>query len=456
MYQRGVTTPRLVLWVSCVAQLMVVLDASVMNVAVPSVREDLALSAVGTSWIVLAYTLGFAGLILAGARLADVFGATRTVLGGVLVFTIASVVGGLAVGGGMLIAARAVQGVAAAVLSPATFSLLTIWFPEGRPRVRAVAIWTGASLAGGGLGNIVSGVLTEYVSWRAVLLINLPIGAAVAAAAYVLTRAKREVVRGRVGVLGSVLVTGAFTAAAYAASSAGDENLANTTPVAACVSGVLFVALVVQQRMTRVPLVPPRLWRNRAVITGNAATLLAGACFQVAVWYFLTFLMQQGMGYPAAATGLGFLPLTGVMLVVSTWVAPRLLDRYPIRVLVATGSVIAALGFLAQWLIPVANYPVTVLLPSIIIGLGGGLLNTPLATAVTQGIDNRDAGAASGLMNTAKQFGGAIGLAMLATFTPISEYQSPFAIMAVLIVAAGLAGLLIPRVTVESVSRSGE
>lgn len=208
--------------------------------------------------------------------------------------------------------------------------------------------------------------------------------------------------------------------------------------------------------MTRVPLVPPRLWRNRAVITGNAATLLAGACFQVAVWYFLTFLMQQGMGYPAAATGLGFLPLTGVMLVVSTWVAPRLLDRYPIRVLVATGSVIAALGFLAQWLIPVANYPVTVLLPSIIIGLGGGLLNTPLATAVTQGIDNRDAGAASGLMNTAKQFGGAIGLAMLATFTPISEYQSPFAIMAVLIVAAGLAGLLIPRVTVESVSRSGE
>jgi MFS family permease len=434
---------------------MVVLDASVMNVAVPSVREDLALSAVGTSWIVLAYTLGFAGLILAGARLADVLGAARTLLGGVLVFTIASVVGGLAVGGGMLIAARAVQGVAAAVLSPATFSLLTIWFPEGRARVRAVAIWTGASLAGGGLGNIVSGVLTEYVSWRAVLLINLPIGAAVAAAAYVLTRAKRQVVRGRVGVLGSALVTGAFTAAAYAASSAGDENLANTTPVAACVSGVLFMALVVQQRMTRVPLVPPRLWRNRAVLTGNAATLLTGACFQVAVWYFLTFLMQRDMGYPAA-TGLGFLPLTGVMLVVSTWVAPRLLDRYPIRVLVATGSVIAALGFLAQWLIPVANYPVTVLLPSIIIGLGGGLLNTPLATAVTQGIDNRDAGAASGLMNTAKQFGGAIGLATLATFTPISDYQSPFAMMAVLIVAAGLAGLLIPRVTVESVSRSGE
>lgn len=447
-YQWGVGTRRLVLWVSCVAQLVVVLDGSVMNVALPSVRKDLALSAVGTSWVVLAYTLGFAGLILAGARLADTFGASRVLLWGVVVFTSASVLGGLAPDGGVLIAARAVQGVSAAAVAPATFSLLTVWFPEGPKRVRAVAIWTGASLAGGGLGNVFSGLLTEFVSWRAVLLINLPIGIAVAAGAYTLARANRMTAHhDQVEVLGSVLVTGAFTAAAYAVSTIGDGGVSPATLVAAAAAVALFAVLVVQQRAPRVPLVPPRMWRNRAVLAGNAATLLVGACFQVAVWYFLTFLMQRDMGYSAAATGLGFLPLTAVMLLMSTWGAPWLLRRYPMRVLVAAGSAVAGFGFLLLWLVPVANYPVTILLPSMFVGIGGGLLNTPLAAAVTQGVQARDAGAASGLMNTGKQFGGAIGLAALVTVPSLSGPQAPFAFMAALIVGAGLLGLLIPTDT---------
>ncbi len=433
------------LWVSCVAQLLVVLDASVMNVALPSVRADLELSTVGTSWVVLAYTLGFAGLILAGARLADSFGAPRVLLWGVLVFTAASVVGGLAPGGGVLIAARAAQGVSAAVLAPATFSLLTLWFPEGRQRVRAVAIWTGASLAGGGLGNVLSGLLTEYVSWRSVLLINLPIGLAVAAGAYGLIRASGRAPRGRVDVSGSVLVTGAFATAAYAVSTISEGDTSRLTLVSAVASVVLFILLAIQQRTSRLPLVPSRLWRNRAVLIGNGAILLAGACFQVALWYFLTFLIQQEMGYSAAATGLGFLPLTVVMLVVSTWGAPWLLERHSVRGLVVTGSAVAALGFLVQWLVPVVNYPVTILLPSVIIGIGGGLLNMPLAAAVTQGVQDRDAGAASGLMNTGKQFGGAIGLAALTTLPSASGYQDPFVIMAALIAGAGLLGFLIPR-----------
>lgn len=208
-----------VLWVACVTQVLVVLDTSVMNVALPSARADLGLNEVGTSWVALAYTVGFAGTLLAGARLADAFGCERVLAWSVIVFTLASGGGGLAPDGEVLIAARAVQGVCAAVASPATFTLLTVAFPEGPSRIRAVAIWTGASLAGGGAGNVLSGLLTEYVSWRAVLLINLPIGIAIAVGAFALDRKHDTAPRGHVDLPGTVLVTGVFTAAAVAVSS---------------------------------------------------------------------------------------------------------------------------------------------------------------------------------------------------------------------------------------------
>ncbi|WP_205710842.1 MFS transporter [Isoptericola sp. BMS4] len=432
-----------VLWVACVAQVLVVLDASVLNVALPAIRDELTLTDSGTSWVALAYTLGFAGTILAGARLGDVVGAGRALVWGIGAFTAAGVLGGVAPDGGVLTAARAVQGVSAAVVSPATFALLTIWFAEGPPRVRAMAIWTGASLAGGGVGNVLSGVLTEYVSWRAVLLVNLPIGLVVLVGSRRLVR-RRETVRGRVDALGSMLVVGAFTAVTYAVSRLGDGGAVREVVPSVAVGAALFVALALQQRAASERLVPLRLWLNRTVLTGNAATLLAGTCLQVSVWYFLTFLMQEGMGFSAAATGLGFVPLTVVMLAVTTWGTPWLLRRCSVRALVAAGSGIAALGFLVQGLVPVTSYPVTVLVPSLLVGTGGGLLGTPLAAAVTHGVGGRDAGAAAGLMNTAKQFGGAIGLAALVALPAPPGGQEAFLVMAGLIATAGLVGLFLP------------
>lgn len=442
-----------VLWVACVTQVLVVLDASVMNVALPSARAQLGLSEVGTSWVALAYTVGFAGALLAGARLADAFGAERVLAWSVVVFTMASVGGGLAPDGTVLIAARAVQGVCAAAASPATFTLLTVTFPEGPSRIRAVAIWTGASLAGGGAGNVLSGLLTEYVSWRAVLLINLPIGIAIAVGAFALNRKRGTTPRGCVDLLGAVLVTGVFTAAAVAVSSLEPGGDPRTAVIAGTVALVLLLALLGQQRSARVPLVPWRLWRNRAVVAGNGATLLAGACFQVAIWYFLTFTLQRDHSYSAAVTGIAFLPLTVTMLAVSAWGAPRLLRRFSLRAVAASGALVAAAGFAAQAAALGSGDLAVLLAPSLLIGIGGGLLNTPLATAVTSGVERADAGAASGLMNTSKQFGGAIGLAALTALPAAGGYHAAFIAMSVLITAAGSASLLIPGRTRGPASR---
>ncbi|WP_221584580.1 MFS transporter [Microbacterium sp. G2-8] len=437
---------KIVLWVACVTQVLVVLDASVMNVALPSTRTELGLNETGTAWVALAYTVGFAGFLLAGARLADAFGAARVLAWSVALFTVVSVVGGLAPDGTVLIAARAVQGVCAAAASPATFTLLTVTFPEGPQRVRAVAIWTGASLAGGGLGNVLSGVLTEYVTWRAVLLINLPIGVITAVGAYALRRRLSGEPRGSVDFLGAVFVTGVFTAAALAVSSLEPGAPINMAVTAAIIGLVLLLALIFQQRRARSPLVPLRLWRNRAVMAGNGATLLAGACFQVAIWYFLTFILQREHSYSAATTGLAFLPLTVTMLAVSTWAAPALLRRYSVRAVAAAGTLIAAFGFGAQAAAMASTSLPLLLAPTLLIGIGGGLLNTPLATAVTSGVEPADAGAASGVMNTGKQFGGAIGLAALATLpTTGGGYQTVFFAMMILIAAAGAVSLAIPK-----------
>ncbi|WP_219085438.1 MFS transporter [Microbacterium resistens] len=434
-------------------QVLVVLDTSVMNVALPSARADLGLSEVGTSWVALAYTVGFAGTLLAGARLADAFGCERVLAWSVIVFTLASGGGGLAPDGEVLIAARAVQGVCAAVASPATFTLLTVAFPEGPSRIRAVAIWTGASLAGGGAGNVLSGLLTEYVSWRAVLLINLPIGIAIAVGAFALDRKRDTAPRGHVDLPGTVLVTGVFTAAAVAVSSLEPGGYLMIGTAAGSVALVLLLVLLGQQRRARVPLVPWRLWRNRAVVAGNGATLLAGACFQVAIWYFLSFTLQRDHSYSAAVTGIAFLPLTVTMLAVSTWAAPRLLRRFSVRAVAASGALVAAAGFAAQAAVLGTGDLGTLLAPSLLIGIGGGLLNTPLATAVTGGVERADAGAASGLMNTSKQFGGSIGLAALAALPADPGSHTAFIAMSLLITAAGAASLIIPSQTRGPASR---
>ncbi|GAB2922863.1 hypothetical protein GCM10027280_07620 [Micromonospora polyrhachis] len=396
----------------------------------------------------LAYSLGFAGLLLVGARLADVVGIARLLAWGIGAFTIASAIGGFATEGWTLIAARAVQGLSAAVVSPATFTLLTTTHAEGPTRTRAIAIWTAVSLAGGGLGNIASGTLTDLISWRATLLINLPIGAGIAMTAAALHRRLVAGQRGvRISLVGAGLATGAFACATYALSVAGGSAAEAAPALVGGVTGVLlFALLVVQQRHTAHPLVPSSLTRSRLILLGNTATALTAACFQIGLWYFLTYLMQEQLGYTPLQAGLAFLPLTASMLTVNLWVTPQLMKRLPSRALVVAGVAISAPGLIWLAVVDQGPFVLTILLPSIAIGIGGGLMNTPLATIVTTGVPSDHAGAASGLMNTAKQFGGAIGLAAATTAGAVAGTdKAAFAFMALALVMAAAITTGIPR-----------
>ncbi|WP_116248032.1 MFS transporter [Nocardiopsis sp. FIRDI 009] len=442
------TAPRtLALWVACVAQLLVVLDVSVVNVALPSIQADLATGPTRTTWVALAYGLGFAGALLVGARLADVLGTGPVLAWGIGAFTLAGTAGGLATDGTVLVGARAAQGLCAAVVSPATLTLLTTTHPEGPTRTRALAVWTAVSLAGGGLGTILGGALTELVSWRAVLLVNLPVGAAVLAGALLLRRhAPTAPGRGRLDLVGAVLATGGFTCATYALSAAGTPATAASAGWCAAASAVLFLLLGAQQRRAPHRLVPPGLLRNRLVVRGNVATALTAACFQAGLWYFLTYRMQGAMGLTPMRAGLGFLPLTLTVLVVNTWVTPRLMARVPSRALVALGAATASAGLLWQAFAIGEGYVLTLLGPSVVIGVGGGLLNTPLATVVTAGVPAHEAGAASGLMNTAKQFGGALGLAAASAATALAGTdRAAFLLMGGLVGTVALLAAGLPR-----------
>ena len=437
---------RLGLWTSCLAQLIVVLDVSVVNVALPSIQADLGLSGVAASWVALAYSLGFAGLLLVGARLADVVGTARLLAWSVAAFTLASLIGGLATEGWVLIAARAAQGVSAAAASPATFTLLTTTHAEGPERTRAIAVWTAVSLAGGGLGNIASGLLTDLISWRATLLINLPIGAGVAIAALVLHRRTTEQCStGRIDFIGAGLATAAFTCTIYALSVAGEGAPGGLLAVVGSLAVALFVLLVLQQRRTSHRLVPSDLARDRLIVLGNIATALTGACFQVGLWYFLTYRMQTQFGYSPIQAGLAFFPLTASMLVVNLWFTPRLMKRRAPRALIVAGVVVAVPGLLWLTVVDGASFTVAVLVPTVMIGIGGGLMNTPLATLVTTGVRPEHAGAASGLMNTAKQFGGAIGLAAATAAAAIAGTdRAAFVFMSVALLAVIATAAAIP------------
>ncbi|MFR9727799.1 MFS transporter [Saccharopolyspora sp. MS10] len=443
---------RLGLWTSCLAQLIVVLDVSVVNVALPSIQADLGLGRVSASWVAMAYSLGFAGLLLVGARLADVVGTAGLLAWSVGAFTLASLVGGLAAEGWVLVAARAAQGISAAAVSPATFTLLTTTHAEGPGRARAIAVWTAVSLAGGGLGNIASGVLTDLISWRVTLLINLPIGAGVVITALALHRRTTGQRRaGRIDLTGAVLATAAFTCATYALSAVGEGALSGLPAVVGSAAAALFVLLAVQQSRTRHKLVPGDLARDRLIVLGNIATALTGACFQVGLWYFLTYRMQNQFGYSPTQTGLAFLPLTASMLVVNLWLTPRLMKRSTPRSLIVAGALITAPGLIWLTVLDDGPFALTVLVPTVVVGIGGGLMSAPLATLVTTGVRAEHAGAASGLMNTAKQFGGAIGLAAATTAAAITGTDgAAFLLMAVALFA------VIAAVATAPTHRSGQ
>lgn len=426
---------RLVLALACTAQFMVVLDVSVVNVALPSVQADLAIAPADLQWIVNAYALTFGGLLLLGGRLADLYGLRRTVIAGLALFTLASLAGGLAEDPWTLIAARAFQGAGAAVLAPATLTMLTTTFDEDlRPRV--LAAWTAMGLAGGTAGNLIGGVLTDALSWRWVLLINVPVGALALLPTRLLANVRSK--GRRLDVPGAVLATAGVAALTYGITR--DWN----APALTCGIAAL-VAFTVLQSRSRTPLLPLRLLRIRTVAVGNVTMLLAGACLNP-MWFFLTLSMQNVLHYSPLQTGLAFLPHTLLTMAVALHVTPRLMERAAGRTLIVTGALIAAAGFLWQSrLAPGDGYLTGILGPAVLISAGAGLLNTPLTNAVTTGVPAHDAGAASGLMNTTKQTGAALGLAALVTLTTTNGHA--FTAIAVLLVAAALTACGLPSTT---------
>lgn len=451
--------------VACIAQFMVVLDISVVNVALPSIRADLEMSEATLQWVVNAYALVFAGFLLVGGRLADVFGVRRVFLVGLTMFTGASLIGGLATTEVVLIGARAAQGLGAAVLAPATLTLITTTIPEGTRRTRAVAAWTAIGIAGGTAGNLIGGILTEWVSWRATFLINLPIGLAcillTVTAVTPMTEARSA--PPRLDVPGAVLATAALTALAYGVTQFGDGGSADAGWTALAGAGALTVAFIVVERRAPEPLIPPALVKVRSVRVGNGLMALAGACLNP-MWFFLTLTMQNVLGYTPLQTGLAFLPHTVVAIAVGTLITPRLMRWIQPRTLVAAGALLAAGGFAWQAQIqPGDGYLAAIAGPAIVFSVGAALLNTPLTIAATSGVPAGTAGAASGVMNTAKQAGAAIGLAALvgiampATAAPAdlaAAYNRAFLAIAILMLLTAVTSTALPRVSLRASDRS--
>ncbi|MFJ8692537.1 MFS transporter [Streptomyces roseolilacinus] len=407
--------PWVVILAACAGTFLVVLDVSVVNVALPSMRADLGLSALALQWVVNAYSIAFSGFMLLGGRAADLFGRKRMFLLGLTVFTVASVAGGLAQEGWQLLAARAAQGLGAAVLSPATLTIVTSAVPEGPARTRAIGTWAAVGAGGGAAGGLVGGLLTDLLNWRWVLLINVPVGALVLIAGAVWVRESRTGAGRRLDLPGAVLVTTGLAAFAYGVVQTEQAGWTEPRTLVPLLGGVaLLAAFVAVESRTREPLMPLKVFRARAVSAANVALFVIGSA-TFASWFFMTVYAQNVLGYSPLEAGLALMP-SSAGVVVGSKLAPRLMPLLGARFLAVGGALITATGFAWQSLMDVdGTYATDVLGPGIMMMTGVGLVLTPLAAMATSGAAPGDAGLVSGLVNTSRTMGGAVGLAVLST-----------------------------------------
>ncbi|MBV9449833.1 MAG: MFS transporter [Streptosporangiaceae bacterium] len=407
------------LLVIATAQLMVVLDATVVTVALPHIQTALGFSGNGLEWVVNAYVVTLGGLLLLGGRAGDLFGRRRMFITGLLLFSAASLAGGLATSATWLLAARAVQGVGGAIVAPTALSLVATTFPEGPARNRAMGVYSAMSAIGGAIGLVAGGLLVTYASWRWVLFVNVPFGVVVAfaARAVLLGTAPRP---GRFDALGAVTGTGGVAALVYGLSQAattpdGTSHWGDANVVAALAASVVLLALfgVFSWRSPHA-LLPVRLLRDRDRVGANLIMLGVGAVVG-GVFFFLTLFVQEVWGYSALRAGVAFLPFTIVMLV-TTAVVTRLVPRVGVRPLLVTGAVLIAGGL--YWLSGVTTPHGTyagLVAPMLIVGTGLGVLFLPLSLVALARVGEADSGAASSLLNTGRQVGASIGLAVLGT-----------------------------------------
>jgi EmrB/QacA subfamily drug resistance transporter len=404
----------LVLVIILATYLMIILDASIVITALPNIQGSLGFSPTGLSWVQNAYTLTFGGLLLLGARAGDLLGRRRVFLTGIAVFTIASLLGGLAPSAGLLLAARAAQGVGAAIAAPAALALLMTTFPEGGERTRALALYSAVASGGGSIGLVLGGVLTSWVSWRWGLFINVPVGFAL------ITLALRHLpetprTSGHFDLVGAITSTLGMTALVYGFVRAAADGWGDSGTIASFVAGAILLAgFVSTERRAGQPITPLRLFRSRERSGAYVArVLLVGGMF--GMFFFVTQYLQGVLGFSAIQAGLAFLPMSVAMFAVARGV-PRYAERIGDGALLTGGVTLALAGmtWLSQLSADSAYFP-GLAIPMLLLGIGMGAAFTPLTAAGLSGVAKRDAGAASGLVNVAHQLGGSLGIGILVT-----------------------------------------
>jgi EmrB/QacA subfamily drug resistance transporter len=409
----------LALVVIAAAQLMVVLDATIVNVALPHIQHALGFSGSGLEWVVNAYALTFGGLLLLGGRAGDILGRRRVFIAGIILFAAASLLGGFATTQAWLLTARAIQGVGGAIVAPTALSLITTTFPEGRPRNRAMGVYAAMSIGGAAVGLLVGGLLTTYASWRWVLFVNVPIGIIVALLApRVLSESQRHA--GRFDLPGAITGTGGLAALVYGLSNAattanGVSHWGDTKVVASLVAAVvLLVSFVFIESRSKHALLPLRIFSNRDRSAANLIMLCLGTAM-FGLFFFLTIFVQTVWGYSSLKSGVAYMPMVAIIMVMAG-VSSQVIGRTGARPLLIAGSVASASGMF--WLSRItehSTYTGGLLGPMLLTGAGLGMLFMPLTLVALSKVPERDAGVASSLVNTGQQVGGSIGLAILGT-----------------------------------------
>ena len=414
---RHSTNPWVVLVIICLAQFMVVLDATIVNVALPHIQTALDFkSEASLQWVINAYTLVFAGFLLLGGRAGDLLGRKRLFLVGLVVFTVASFLDGIANSSGELIGFRALQGLGAALISPAALSIISTTFAEGKERARALGVWAAIAIGGSAVGLVLGGALTQSFSWRWIFFVNVPVGILTfLAATRLVPESKDEHEHQGYDLSGAVTVTGGLMALVYGLVNSASHGWGSTTTIVSFVgAAVLLAAFIAIEQRSAEPLVRLSIFRVRSLLTANLSMFLAFSGM-FAMFFFNTLYIQKVLGFGPLKAGVAFLPFTaGVML--SAGIASGLAPRIGVRPVAAAGMVLTVIGMILFARMPVdGSYAIDVL-PGMILGsLGMAAIFMPLTLVATTGLDDEDQGLASGLFNTSQQIGGALGLAILTT-----------------------------------------
>ncbi|MER8186219.1 MFS transporter [Kitasatospora sp. NPDC094015] len=402
------------LTVIAATQLMVVLDATIVNIALPHIKMALGFSDTSLSWVINAYTLAFGGLLLLGGRIGDILGRRRVFVVGVLVFGLASLIGGFAQDAGMLLAARTLQGIGGAICSPTAFALIATNFQEGPERNRAFGVFSAVAGSGAAIGLLAGGALTEYLDWRWVFFVNVPIAILIAVAAprYINESDRQE---GRFDVPGALASTLGLVAVVYGFIRAASEGWTNSLALASFAVGLLLLAaFVVIERRTAQPITPLQLFSNRNR-TGGLIMMLCLAAAMFGIFFYITIFVQTVIGYSPLKAGVAFLPIS-VAIIIAAQIASAFQAKYGPKLFMAGGAVLVAVGL--TWLTQLksdSGYASGVLGPTVVFGFGMGLIFVPVMLLAVAGVSDHETGAASGLLNSTQQIGGALGLSILTT-----------------------------------------